>query len=161
MNFQIRPATVDDISCIIPLWMELSLLHERLDKSFELSSDAETHYFSYLHTIHESQKTNEAFLFVAEINDTKKIVGYIMGVRAKSPPVFKTKDFGSIFDICVSEQFQRQDIGESLVLEVKKWCKNQGISRVEMSAAPTNPAAIAFWKKMGFTPYMEKMFFKF
>ena len=161
MDFRIRPATIDDVSSIIPLWKELSVLHERLDKSFELSSDAETHYFSYLHTILESQKKNETFLFVAEINDTKKIAGYIMGVRAKNPPVFKIKEFGSIYDICVTEQFRRQDIGMNLVSEVKKWCKNQGIERVEMSAAPTNPAAIAFWKNMGFTPYMEKMYFKF
>ncbi len=98
-------------------------------------------------------------MFVAEIKNTKKIVGYIMGVRAKNPPVFKTKEFGSVYDIFVTEQYRRQDIGEYLVLEVKTWCKNQGLQRVEMSASPKNPAAIAFWKKMGFTPYMEKMYF--
>lgn len=48
MEFQIRPATIDDISSIIPLWKELSTLHARLDMSFELSFDAETHYFSYV-----------------------------------------------------------------------------------------------------------------
>ncbi len=79
MDFQIRQATIDDISGIIPLWRELSVLHARLDTSFELASDAETHYFSYLHIILESQQKNEAFLFVAEINETKKIAGYIMG----------------------------------------------------------------------------------
>ncbi|TFG19313.1 MAG: GNAT family N-acetyltransferase [Promethearchaeota archaeon] len=159
MDFQIRQATIDDIDSIILLWRELSVLHERLDSSFELDSDAETHYFSYLHLILESQLKNEAFLFVAEIKNTKKIVGYIMGVRAKNPPVFKTKEFGSIYDICVTEKYRRQDIGEYLVLEAKTWCKNHGLNRVEMSAAPTNPTAIAFWKKMGFTPYMQKMYF--
>ena len=159
MDFQIRPAIISDINNIIPLWKELSELHERLDSSFELSSDAESHYFSYLHTILESHQKDQAFLFVAEIKDTKQIAGYVMGVRVKYPPVFKRKEYGGIYDICVTEEFRRQDMGENLVLEVKKWCKNQGIERVEMSAAPTNPAAMAFWKKVGFTTYMEKMSF--
>jgi ribosomal protein S18 acetylase RimI-like enzyme len=83
-----------------------------------------------------------------------------MGVRTKTPPVFKLKEFGSIYDICVSKEFRQNKIGKHLVLEVKKWCKNQGIKRMEMSAATTNPTALAFWKTMGFTPYMEKMYFR-
>lgn len=159
MDFQIRAASTEDIKSIVSLWKELSVLHEQLDDSFELSSDAKSHYSSFLPTILESQKKNEAFLFVAEVKDTKKIVGYIMGVRTKAPPVFKLKEFGSIYDICVTKEFRQHNIGKRLVSEVKKWCKNHGIIRIEMSAATTNPTAIAFWKNMGFTSYMEKMFF--
>ena len=158
MDFQIRAASAEDIKSIVYLWKELSVLHAQLDESFELSSDADSHYSSFLPTILESQKKNEAFLFVAEVKDTKKIVGYILGVISKTPPVFKTKEFGSIYDICVSEEFREQNIGRQLVSKVKKWCKNQEIKRLEMSAASTNPTAIAFWETMGFTTYMEKMY---
>jgi ribosomal protein S18 acetylase RimI-like enzyme len=159
MDYQIRQANGNDIESIIPLWRELFLIHEPMNKSFEMDSDAEIHYYSYLKTIIESQNRSEAFLFVAVTQSERRIVGYIMGMRHKSPPVFKTKEYGSIYDICVTQQYRRQEIGKNLVIKVIQWCHELDIERIEIHAATENSVALKFWKKMGFTTYMEKMYY--
>ena len=82
-----------------------------------------------------------------------------MGMIERNIPVFKMEKYGSIYDICITKEHRHQNIGEMLVREVKKWYKSRGISRVHVQVASANPISTSFWRKMGFTPFMERMYF--
>lgn len=54
------------------------------------------------------------------------------------------------------ETHRRSGIGAKLVHEMLRLFRERGIRRVEVTAADSNEAATAFWRKMGFVPYVQK-----
>ncbi len=163
MDIQIRQATIDDVKDILSLWRELIDYHIAIDSYFEMNEDAEIHFEKYLKTHIEQQEesiANSKMLYVAENTTSHAIVGFIMGSINSYPPVFKLKHYGCISDICVTESYRTRKIGEKLVIEAKKWYKEREIQRIQMHAATGNPVSRSFWKKMGFNPIMEQMYYQ-
>lgn len=157
MNLQIRPARVDDMRSIIFLWKELMEFHKPMSSNFEMSPDAELKFTLFLKSCIKSPE--KTFVIVAEDQPSQIIQGYILGVIGKYPPVFKIQQFGDITDICVARDMRRHAIGKKLVEEAKNWYKKRGIRLIHIQAATKNPISQAFWKKMGFIPYLETMYF--
>jgi ribosomal protein S18 acetylase RimI-like enzyme len=153
----IRQASLSDVPKIIPLWKELFHFHEHMDRSFEVVPDAEEKFIPFLKSVIELQDENKAVVFVAESPSDNKIIGYILGMTGKNPPIFTIQDYGYITDMCVTRGSRQQGVGKKLVEEVKNWFYSQGINRIQLHAASDNPVSLAFWKKMGFKTYMVKM----
>ncbi len=160
MEILIRKATEEDKQSIIVLWKELFLFHEPFDEFFETREDAESKWSSFLTTIIDRQKEDSACVFIAEVQSTKSIVGYILGVIEKNVPVFKMEEVGNIYDICVTDKYRRLNVGMKLVNEIKKWYTSNGINRIHVQVASKNPLSTSFWRKMGFITFMEKMYIK-
>jgi ribosomal protein S18 acetylase RimI-like enzyme len=158
MEYHIREATLNDLSSIVTLWNELMAFHIKLDSSFEVCEDAEQKFREFLKGNIES--SNKSVVFVAEVlhESEKKIVGYLMAFQGTNPPVFKIQHFGEISDICVTSSYRRNGIGKALYLHVKEWFFKRGYERLELQAAVRNTVSIPFWKSMGFTPILEKMY---
>jgi len=159
----VRLANSSDIQEIIQLWLELMETHERINAFFKMSEDAESRFYRYLQSCIEpsDEKMNQVFVLVAQTKaqQNRKIIGYIMGNISTYPPVFEVQQYGDISDICVSSDFREQGIGRLLVNKAKKWYKDRGIQRIHIMAASGNPIALIFWKKMGFEPIMQQMYY--
>ncbi len=153
LNSIIRQAKIKDIEGIVKLWKELMDFHLPFDKYFEMREEAPVHFQRFLK---DNIINDDRIVVVAQIND--EIVGYMMGIIAFNPPVFKLEKYGEITDACVSGIYRNQDLGLKLFKEIKRWFKDQDLTRIDINAAANNPISNKFWKKMGFKPYLNHMY---
>ena len=155
-NFQIRLATTSDIPTIMDLWSDLMAFHKPFNSFFELRSDAEEKFQSYLHS--NIQNNEKAHVFVAIRNNL--VIGYMMGVILNAPPVFKIDQVGEIMDAFVAVDYRRQNIGEHLFNALKTWFQMKKVDRIDVNIAVGNPLSSKFWAKMGFNPLLHHLYQK-
>ncbi len=152
MPLIIRRADLADLDRLVALWQELADLHAALDPVFALAPDAVAHYRENLA---RSLQGDTMRVMIAEEDGV--VVGFIMGAVRELPPVYVEKRSGHISDALVTARCRRRGIGARLYRAMTDWFRERGASFVELSAAASNPGAVAFWRKMGFTDYMLRL----
>ncbi|MBV9229503.1 MAG: GNAT family N-acetyltransferase [Chloroflexi bacterium] len=88
-------------------------------------------------------KENQA-IFVAEHDN--QLVGYL---NARGGP-FKRNRHCVYIVIGILKAFTRQGIGTQLFIELERWARQQGLTRLELTVMTHNAAGIALYKKRGF-----------
>ena len=150
-RIKIRPAAREDIDAMAELWTEFMDFHAARDPWFKRS---ESGHNSFAEFIRERIEDEKSIVLVAEADG--KVVGHALAMITPRLPVFEPVEFAQIMDVAVAETHRRLGIGAKLVQEMMRIFRERGIHRVEVGAANTNEVATAFWRKMGFTPYMQK-----
>lgn len=127
--------------------------HAARDSRFARSADASARMVDFL-----SGRMMQAAsgVFVAEYDHT--VIGYCLITVAQYPPVFAEREFGSIVDLAVTASYRRQGVGQALVEAARRWFAERQIRRIEVRVATANECSLPFWRKMGFTPYVETMY---
>ena len=150
---RIRKATQEDTRAIVELWKELMGFHKERDRHFTRSADGHKRFAEFVsgRIAHKASS-----ILVAEQQDA--IVGYCLATISKYPPVFEYQEYGAIFDLAVTENYRRKGIGQALVEAALQWFSEQEIHRVEVRVATSNENSTAFWKKIGFVPYLEVVY---
>ncbi|HEX9532762.1 MAG TPA: GNAT family N-acetyltransferase [bacterium] len=151
MTVEIRRATLKDIKEILPVWGELAVFHSTLDPAFTPSAQWPREYGTYLRSL---MTRDDAIALVAR--DAGEIVGYAVGRVTMLPPFFEQRYRGYIHDVFVKPQFRRRGVGRRLVDAILQWLRQQEVLLVELTVA-TNNEAVAFWKRLGFSVYMQQM----
>ncbi|MFA5393038.1 MAG: GNAT family N-acetyltransferase [Candidatus Ratteibacteria bacterium] len=144
----IRKASVDDLNAIGNLWQEFMDFHKSRDPRFTRSADGHERFKEFI-SGHMTLDTSR--VLVAE--EDGKVVGYCLAKLAKYPPVFEKQDYGTVFDLAVTERCRRSGIGAKLYHVAQVWFAEHEIHRIELRVAVSNETSTAFWKKMGFSPY--------
>ncbi len=151
MTVEIRRATLKDVKEILPVWGELAVFHSTLDPAFTPSAQWPREYGAYLRSL---MTRDDAIAVVAR--DAGEIVGYAVGRVTMLPPFFEQRYRGYIHDVFVKPQFRRRGVGRRLVDAILQWLRQQEVLLVELTVA-TNNEAVAFWKRLGFSVYMQQM----
>ena len=73
------------------------------------------------------------------------------------PPVFEVLDYAELSELAITGNHRRNGIGEALFKEARNWFEKKGIRRFEVRAAVSNEVSMVFWRKMGFSPYIETL----
>ena len=73
------------------------------------------------------------------------------------PPVYERREYGSITDLAVTAEFRRRGVGRRLFEAARDWFASGGLDRLEVRVATTNELSTAFWRGLGFEPYMESL----
>jgi ribosomal protein S18 acetylase RimI-like enzyme len=149
----IRQAVAEDVPSILEIWKELMDFHKELDVIFSRSATGHEKFEEYV----MKNIQNEDFDVVVAV-DGENLVGYCMAKISEYPPVLEEQRYGDIENIAVMEKYRRSRIGERLLDEVRKWCLEKGIHRVEAKVSKFNKVSTGFWAKMGFRPYLESVF---
>jgi ribosomal protein S18 acetylase RimI-like enzyme len=152
-QLSIRKASPEDLGSIAELWKELMDFHGERDGHFWRSADGHEGYKEFL-AGHLS--SDRSCVLVAERGGA--IVGYCLATLAKYPPVFKKRDYGTVFDLAVTERYRRSGVGQRLYEGAQSWFAGQEVHRIEVRVAVTNEVSTAFWRKMGFKPYIQTVF---
>lgn len=152
MSVTIRRAQLSDLDELTRLWKELVEFHVALDPRFALAEDAEKHWRTRL-----AQQIKDDNWRVLIADDMGAAVGFISGVVREMPPVVREKYEGFVEDAVVAGQARRGGIGEQLYRALCEWFQTRNVKTVGLSVAVANPAAQAFWRKMGFDDYMIRM----
>ena len=88
-----------------------------------------------------------------------KIVGFLNIKIATSPdlPIFKKAKYVLIEDCVVDANHRRQGIGTALFYGAKRWSKERGMSKIQLTVWAKNEAARNLYKKLGFNDLIGKM----
>jgi ribosomal protein S18 acetylase RimI-like enzyme len=149
----IRKAVTNDLEVIGRLWQEFMDFHRERDSHFTRSADGHERFKEF---VSNHITSDNSCVLVAEKEGS--VVGYCLATLAKYPPVFDKQDYGTIFDLAIAEPYRRMGIGERMYQTVQSWFSERGVHRIELRVVVTNEISTAFWRKMGFKPYVETAF---
>lgn len=149
----IRQAVAEDLGAIGVLWLEYMDFHRQRDAHFTRSVDGHERFKEFI-SRHMTSATS--CMLVAEQDG--RIVGYCLAALVEYPPIFEQRTYGTIFNLAVTEHCRRTGIGEKMYAAVQAWFAERGVHRTEVRVAVTNEVSTAFWRKMGFEPYVMIVF---
>jgi ribosomal protein S18 acetylase RimI-like enzyme len=152
MNILIRPAQPDDLDALADLWIELGDFHTPLHPRFALAEHARKGWKEFVSL---RMVEGDWQIFLAEVDGI--VVGFISGTVQFNPDIFQQTQFGHIMDIIVTAAHRRSGIGEQLVRAMFAWFQARGISVVDLNVAAANPAGQAFWRKLGFEDWLNRL----
>lgn len=135
MQFSIRPATVNDMSRVHELIIELAVYEKEPDAVKISVDDLINHGFSSQPEFH---------CFVAEVNG--KVEGIALTYKR-----FSTWSGLALHleDLVVTERLRGTGLGTALLDEVVKYGNELGVKRVTWVVLDWNESAISFYKKKG------------
>lgn len=151
----IRKAITADLNPIGALWQEFMDFHQERDPHFARSADGHERFKEF---IAGHMATETSCVLAAE--QDREVVGYCLATLAKYPPVFETRDYGTVFDLAVTKRCRGTGIGERLYHATETWFADHGVHRIEIRVAVSNEASTSFWQKMGFNPFVTTVFKK-
>ena len=150
----IRPATLGDLNaCLLMdhnfvtdhVWqMTAHKAKSRTSVTFDtarLPRQMRVDYPRDLEQLVEHWQRGEGF-FVAELDGAVR--GYIDLI---AQPWQQT---GWVANIAIDRQYRRRKIGTSLILQARRWAKEQGLQTVLLEAATKNYPALCLYQKLGF-----------
>lgn len=148
----VRQAIPDDVEGIVPLWQEMTDFNAALDPRMGITPEGAEHFRQFL--LLRLEDDNSCVL-IAEVEG--RIVGYTIGRVVSNPPVFSLSEYAYISDMCVTEGWRRRGIGRRLYQALCEWFRAKGLSVIQLSTLHHNPVSQAFWRAMGFSDYLDRL----
>lgn len=101
-----------------------------------------------------NRKTSAAF--VAELGGL--LVGFISGGVEANQPDRLPQRHATIGYLYVDENYRRRGIARALFEAVATWAQQvDGVSHFEMTVITADEAAAAFWRSIGFSPFISRL----
>lgn len=154
MTYTTRRATSTDFDTIQKLNAALFESDSRNDDVLNLAWPYNPKGIVYFTT---SLKDPEKIVCIAQDHNSNP-VGYLIG-SAKEKWGYRTVKTGELENMFIIPSARRKGVGRLLVTKLLEWLKERGVDRVYVSAFTKNAHAIAFYTKLGFSPWetgMEK-----
>ncbi len=154
MENAIRNWVETDLDLIVAAW--LTSLQDLARGDLELRQDPDRPLRRWLL---ERLKQPEAFGLVAETGGD--LAGFLLGritIWESDPPILVPRSTGVIDMVYVAEPARRRGVGSQLVEEALAYAARRGVSVVETTYETGNPDAAGMWKKLGFRPWIEKVY---
>lgn len=154
----IRSARPSDMDEVMRLYRQLMAFHEALDPRLALDWDRLEAFRDYLTDV--VLESASCRLLVAEAPPSPGLAGFILGRLAESPPIFAQPCYGLVSDVCVDENWRRQGMGRALFEALREWFREQRVRTMQLNAASRNPVSQAFWRALGFTDLLDRLWSK-
>jgi len=149
----VRRATAADRQSVGRLWLEMMEFHRECDPHFfQLKPDA---LEIWLRHLDECLIDEEQIVLVAQAED--ELVGFAMGRPNEDPPPFATAPHGFVTNLSVSERWRGKGVGRQLYAALARELQARGLQEIRLSASALNPVSNAFWRRLGFEPYVVQM----
>lgn len=144
----IRRATPDDLSMVMRLDELLFQYDAQYDDTLDFGwtrSEEGVAFFT------DRVNGTEGVAFVAEHDD--HVVGYLCGAITETYSYRRIRQIAELECMFVQPSCRGKGAGSGLVNAFLDWVREQDIHDVRIEASADNETAIAFYKRMGFTPY--------
>lgn len=151
MSFAIRAARPADAPALARLWREMWDFHSGVDRRFEAGPQANHAMADWLR---EHAANPDACLLVGE--ESGRPIGYVLGLILENPPVVTLRRYGFISELTVTADVRRRGVGTLLLEAAHRWFLDRGMTEVEVNVAARNPVSRNFWKKQGYTEFVER-----
>lgn len=149
---EIREVRNEDLDSLINLRLENAAFHASKVLNVKLKVDAKSFFVNQTKEMLEDES---CMIFLSTVHDI--IVGYIIGFKNKSHPIFEFSNQGLIDDIYVSGRYQRKDFGKLLLDKISAWFKQENVKYVTIHVYQDNLKGQSFWLKNGFQIQSNKM----
>ena len=147
----LRRARTEDVESIVRLWREMWEFHAPLDPRFEISPAADLVMEKW---VEESLQSPRSALFVAE--ETPGVLeGYCHAMILENPPVVPWQFYGYVSEVAVHRR--REGVGTRLLEVAHAWFREKGLPYAEVNVSVKNAAAGSFWRKQGYTEFLERL----
>lgn len=142
----LRNARRGDIPSLLLLWTAMMEENARLDPRLALHPRAPEHMAAQFA---EWLQDPDRIVVVAE-GEGRLVVGYAAGRLAPGTGWHHPHHFGEITDCFVVPRRRRQAIGRRLAGRLSDLLYDLGVDTVRLQVSAQNPAAITFWKSLGY-----------
>jgi len=146
----IRPASARDLHAVLALWIELTRHHEPLDPLFRLRDGAEAELRELLRA---ALRDPDARVLLHESGGAPDGLCIVRVDRA--PPIYRETERAEITDLGVRAAVRRRGIGRALAEEALAWVRARGVGRIEVRVVSANAEGRAFWRALGFAPFVD------
>lgn len=149
----VREAVQNDVPALVELWKEMMDFHKERDQFFTRTATGHEGWTEFI-TGHISNENS--CVMAAECDG--QIVGHCLTFITENPPVITTKRYGLFQELAVTTNYRRCGVGEELVKEMLKWFQDHDLKRIEVRVSVHNELSMAFWRKVGFNPYLATLY---
>ncbi|MGE5599663.1 MAG: N-acetyltransferase family protein [Bacteroidota bacterium] len=152
MRAVIEPVTLDRLPSLLPLWRESMNHHAAVVPFFHPHPRGEDAWYKNTAVM---LAVGDGMIIVARSDG--EAVGFIYGQIQAHSPVFLPGRLGYISDLYVKPECRRHGLGRLLFLALRDWFAARGVETLDLQAYLASAGASAFWRRMGFEVYAEKM----
>lgn len=149
-NVIVRKANAKDLNDILRLNLEL---FKKEKKEYDGSLNLKwTHGKIGKASFKEAIIGKNGFVIIVEAEG--KVIGYLCGSIKINPYPFRIASrFAKLNNMFIGKKFRNKGIGEKMVKEFLKWCKEKKADHISVNAFAKNKKAINFYQKLGFKDY--------
>jgi len=147
----IRRAGPDDLGDVARLWAALAAHHAALDPHFRLRDDAAP----ALRELLRAQLRDPDVLALLAVDAAGDAVGLLLARVDAAPPVLRECARAEILDLWVEPAGRGRGHGRALARAALAWIAERGATRTEVRVAARNDAGRAFWRALGFAPFVD------
>ena len=150
-NLIVRGARMEDVEPIVVLWREMLDYHTPLDPRFEVSPAASIVMGQWIESALENERSA---VFVAE-TAPGALDGYCHATIQEYPAIVPRVLCGYVSELAVRRR--RAGIGSRLLDTAHVWFREKGITYAEVNVSVKNQVARSFWRKHGYTEFIERL----
>jgi len=135
----VRPARPKDARSYLDMWRAV-VAERRFVRTETVRGSVRTYRRQFRHPVTDSHAR-----FVAVAGD--RVVGVLIIERIAHPVNRHVATLG----MAVDKAWRRRGVGVALMAAGMRWARSAGIEKVTLEVYPTNEAAVALYRKFGFT----------
>ncbi|HVR82790.1 MAG TPA: GNAT family N-acetyltransferase [Planctomycetota bacterium] len=147
----VRRARTEDLDVLVRLWREMWEFHIPFDPRFEITAAADLVMGKWFE---ETLQSDRALLLVAEEN-RGAAAGYCHAMILENPPVVPHQYYGYVSEIAVHDR--RRGTGTRLLEAAHAWFREKNLSYSEVNVSVRNAVAGRFWRKQGYSEFLERL----
>lgn len=147
----VRPARAEDVESMVRLWREMWEVHVPLDPRFEVTAAADLVMGKWFE---ETLGNDRAALLVAE-EAPGAVLGYCHAMILENPPLVPWPYYGYVSELSVRDR--RRGIGARLLEAAHAWFRQKNLPYAEVSVSVRNAAAGRFWRRQGYSEFLERL----
>ncbi len=147
----LRRARTEDVESLVRLWRLMWEYHIPFDPRFEVTAAADLVMSRWFE---ETLQSDRAVLLVAE-EEPGKLLGYCHAMILENPPVVPWQFYGYVSEVAVRDK--RRGIGTRLLEAAHAWFREKGLPYAEVNVSVRNAVAGRFWRKQGYSEFLERL----
>lgn len=147
----VRRSRAEDVETLIRLWREMWEANASSDPRFEVTAAADLVMGKWFE---ETLANDRAVLFVAE-EDPGAVLGYCHAMILENPPLVPWQFYGYVSELSVRDR--RRGIGTRLLEAAHAWFREKNLPYAEVNVSVRNAVAGRFWRKQGYSEFLERL----
>jgi ribosomal protein S18 acetylase RimI-like enzyme len=151
----IRPATPDDVTLVVPMVEKLAAFLAERDpaKYAPLPSIGEM----YRGWLRERARDAARSVFLVAEREPGKLVGFLIGTCEREIPIYRLKEYGFIHDVWVEPEYRNEGVARKLVTLGCDRFRAIGMTQVRLDVLIGNEPARGLFEACGFRSSIVEM----
>jgi GNAT superfamily N-acetyltransferase len=152
-TFSVRDAREEDAPPLYAAWQRLRAHNEQVDRRVISAPVSE---LEFVNDFRQRLARPRSVAFVAEV--AGELAGFIAGNVERNQPDRLPEEHATVGYLWVADQYRRRGIARALFERVADWARGQeGVAHFEMAVLTADSDAAGFWRSIGFTPFIERL----